>query len=136
MKLFFEQNPSPVCWIGNDQDMHNLRIDSLLFDICAGSEYPVDAEMLCRFFTADLDDLNARHRVMADLRKDPEVLEAFKQLLHGMLHLKKAFEKGKHILVDLRVQLWEYHTMQLFSFVADSFCDALSAKALCQEYTS
>ncbi len=133
MKLFFEQNASPVCWNGNDQDMHNLRIDSLLFDICAGSEYPVDAGMLCRFFTSDLDDLNARHRVMNDLRKDPQVLEAFKTLLHGMLQLKKAFEKGRHILVDLRMKLWEFRTMQLFSSITDAFCKALAAKTLCPE---
>jgi len=135
MKLFFEQNQNPVCWTGSEQDMHNLRIDMLLLDICAGSEYPVDAGMLCRFFTADLDDLNARHRLMADLRKDPEVLEAFKTLLHGMIQMKKTFEKGKHILVELRMQLWEYRTMQLFTATVDAFCGALAGKALCPELT-
>lgn len=135
MKLFFEQNASHTCWAGNEQDMHNLRIDSLLFDICAGSEYPVDAGMLCRFFTADPSDLAARHRVMADLRKDPQLLEAFKALLHGMLLIKKAFEKGKHILVDLRMMLWEYRTMRLFTSVTDDFFAALAAKALCPELT-
>ncbi len=136
MKLFFEQNQNPACWTGNEQDMHNLRIDALLFDICAGSEYPIDAGVLCRFFTDDAGDLAARHRVMADLRGDPEVFGAFKALLHGMLQLKKAFEKGRHILVDLRMKLWEYRTLQLFSSVTDAFCNALAAKKLCPELTA
>lgn len=136
MKLFFEQNPSPACWVGNEQDMHNLRIDSLLFDICSGSEYPVNAGVLCRFFTADLEDLQARHRVMADLRKDPEVFEAFIILLRGMNQLKKTFERGRYISVNLRMMLWEYRTMQLFSSIVETFCNALEQKTLCPELTA